>query len=121
MRAIALPVNLILLGSTGSIGRQALDIARAHPDKVRVRALAAHSNVALMAQQIAEFSPDVVAMADAEAASALRQQVSCRVLSGSEGVVEVASFDPADCVITAMVGAAGLQRSHRYPEQRASA
>lgn len=109
MRAIALPVNLILLGSTGSIGRQALDIARAHPDKVRVRALAAHSNVALMAQQIAEFSPDVVAMADAEAASALQQQVSCRVLSGSEGVVEVASFDPADCVITAMVGAAGLQ------------
>jgi len=108
MHAIALPVNLVVLGSTGSIGTQTLDIARAHPDRIRVRALAAGSNVDLMARQAAEFKPDVVAMADVDAADRLRNQVSCRVLSGSEGVEAVAAHDPADCVITAMVGAAGL-------------
>lgn len=108
MHAIALPVDLVILGSTGSIGTQTLQIARAHPQKIRVRALAAGSNVDLMAQQVAEFRPDLVAMADPFAAEALRDRVSCPVLSGSEGVMEVASFDPATCVITAMVGAAGL-------------
>lgn len=108
MHPIALPVNLVILGSTGSIGTQTLEIARAHPDKIRVRALAAGSNATLMARQVAEFKPEVVALADSDAAATLRQQVSCRVLSGPEGVEEIAAHDPADCVITAMVGAAGL-------------
>ena len=77
MHAIALPVDLVILGSTGSIGTQTLQIARAHPQKIRVRALAAGSNVDLMAQQVAEFRPDLVAMADPFAAEALRDRVSC--------------------------------------------
>ena len=108
MDSIALPVNLVILGSTGSIGTQALDIARAHPDKVRIRALAAGSNADLMAKQAAEFKPDLVAMADKEAAARLKGELKCPVLSGPGGVEEVAAHDPADCVITAMVGAAGL-------------
>jgi 1-deoxy-D-xylulose-5-phosphate reductoisomerase len=108
MDSIALPVNLVILGSTGSIGTQALDIARAHPDKVRIRALAAGSNADLMAKQAAEFKPDLVAMADKEAAARLKGELECPVLSGPGGVEEVAAHDPADCVITAMVGAAGL-------------
>lgn len=108
MHPISPPVNLVILGSTGSIGTQTLDIVRAHPDRIRVRALAAGSNDALMARQVAEFKPDVVALADDEAAERLSRDVSCKVLSGTKGVEEVAAHDPADCVITAMVGAAGL-------------
>ena len=108
MDSIALPVNLVILGSTGSIGTQTLDIARAHPDKIRVRALAAGSNADLMARQAAEFKPDLVAMADRQAADRLKGQLACPVLSGPEGVEAAAAHDPADCVITAMVGAAGL-------------
>ena len=117
MDPIALPINLIILGSTGSIGTQTLDIAREHPDKVNIRALAAGSNADLLAEQVAEFDPDVVALADPDAADRLASMVSCRVLRGSEGVVEVAAHEPGDCVVTAMVGAAGLMPTIAAIEQ----
>jgi len=117
MDSIELPINLIILGSTGSIGTQTLDIARSHPDKIRVRGLAAGSNVERMAAQVAEFNPDVVALASPDAAERLRDMVSCRVVSGPEGVVEVAAHEPGDCVVTAMVGAAGLMPTLAAIEQ----
>ncbi|NBW93945.1 MAG: hypothetical protein EBR20_06215, partial [Bacteroidetes bacterium] len=66
MHAIALPVDLVILGSTGSIGTQTLEIARAHPQKIRVRALAAGSNVDLMAQEFEVDEVVVTAEADTE-------------------------------------------------------
>lgn len=117
MDSIALPINLIILGSTGSIGTQTLEIARAHPDKIRVRGLAAGSNAELMARQVAEFNPDVVALADKAAADRLASMVSCRVFHGKEGVIEVAAHEPGDCVVTAMVGAAGLMPTIAAIEQ----
>ena len=117
MDSITLPINLIILGSTGSIGTQTLEIARAHPEKIRIRGLAAGSNAELLARQVAEFNPDVVALASVEAADRLARMVSCRVLRGVEGVMEVAGHEPGDCVVTAMVGAAGLMPTIAAIEQ----
>jgi 1-deoxy-D-xylulose-5-phosphate reductoisomerase len=117
MDSIALPINLIILGSTGSIGTQTLDIARQHPDKIRITGLAAGSNADLLAKQVIEFDPDVVALADSAAADRLASMVSCRVLRGPEGVLEVAAHAPGDCVVTAMVGAAGLMPTIAAIEQ----
>ncbi len=108
MDSLELPVNLVILGSTGSIGTQTLEIAREHPDKIRIRGLAAGKSVDLLEQQIKEFNPEVVALANDAAAKELRGRVSCEVLSGADGVESVAALEDVDCVITAMVGAAGL-------------
>ena len=63
--------DVVILGSTGSIGTQALDVVRANPGRFRVRALTAGTNVALVAEQVAEFGPDVVALSTDAAADAL--------------------------------------------------
>ncbi|MDA0874136.1 MAG: 1-deoxy-D-xylulose-5-phosphate reductoisomerase [Bacteroidetes bacterium] len=108
MESTVAPVHLVVLGSTGSIGTQTLDVARAFPDRIRVVALAAGSNDALLEAQIREFRPERVALADPEAAHRLAARSGLAVASGPEGVRSVACHDPADVVITAMVGAAGL-------------
>ena len=99
-----------ILGSTGSIGRQSLEIA-AHLG-VRVAALSAGSSVERMAQQCREFHPELAVMATEEAASALKAMISdlpTRVAWGEEGLVEAAVHPEADCVITAVVGMLGLK------------
>lgn len=101
--------RLSILGSTGSIGRSALDVVRHLPDRFKVAVLAAHSSADLMAEQIREFEPECVAMGDPAAA----RQVSdafpgLRVLSGPEGLIEAAAAD-TDVCLCAMVGAAGLR------------
>ena len=101
-------VRLVVLGSTGSIGTQTLEVARAFPDRIRVVALAAGSNDRLMEEQVREFRPERVAMADSDAARRLAARCGIPVESGADGVRAVAGHDPADVVITAMVGAAGL-------------
>ncbi len=105
------PKPIVILGSTGSIGRQALEVARALPDYVRVVGLAANSNVELFARQIAEWKPQIAALADEKAARALHEY-SCagtRIVGGEEGVREVASWSGARLVLGAMLGAAGLK------------
>lgn len=102
------PLRVVVLGSTGSIGTQTLDIARSFPDRIRIVGLAARSNATLLAMQAQEFKPSFVALANEQAASSLRGQVDCRVLSGAEGVCEIAALDDVDVVVTGMVGAAGL-------------
>ena len=102
------PIRVVVLGSTGSIGTQTLDIARTFPEKVRVVGLVAGSNVDLLESQIREFSPDLVAMGRPDAARQLRGRVSREILEGEEGVRAVAAMDGVDVVVTAMVGAAGL-------------
>ena len=100
-----------ILGSTGSIGRQSLDIIRRLPG-IRVAALTAGTNVERMAQQCREFSPKLAVMATQEAAQALAERIKglpIRVNWGEAGLMEAASMADADCVITAVVGMVGLK------------
>ena len=103
--------RIVVLGSTGSIGTQSLDVARAQGYKVL--ALAAGKNVDRMLQQIAEFAPKAVAMADEGAADTLRARLAGmagapRVYSGRDGLVALSRMEEADLVLNAVVGIAGL-------------
>ena len=103
--------RLIILGSTGSIGTQALDIVRANPNKYTVTALAAGSNVELIEKQAREFKPQVVALFSKDAAADLKVRLAdtnIKVLSGSDGVCETAAGN-GDMVLNAIVGIAGLR------------
>ena len=100
--------NIVILGSTGSIGRSTLDVVAANRESFRVKALAAGSNHELLIEQIREFSPEVVAVYSPEAAEAVRRNSDVEVLEGSGGVTEVAALEGVDFVLSAIVGAAGL-------------
>ena len=100
-----------ILGSTGSIGRQSLDIISRLPE-VKVAALTAGTSVERMAEQCRQFQPELAVMATQEAAQALAAAVSdlpIRITWGEEGLIEAATMDSADCVITAVVGMVGLK------------
>ena len=99
-----------ILGSTGSIGRQSLDVISRLP--VKVVALTAGTNVERMARQCREFLPELAVMATQEAAEALREQIAdlpIAVMWGEEGLIRAATLDSAQCVITAVVGMLGLK------------
>lgn len=100
-----------ILGSTGSIGRQSLDVISRLED-IRVAALTAGSNVSQMAQQCRLFHPSLAVMATREAAAALEAELAdpgVTVLYGEEGLIRAATLQEADCVITAVVGMVGLK------------
>ena len=103
--------NISVLGSTGSIGRQTLEVAAANPEKLKIRVLAAHRNVDLMRQQIESFQPDLAVLTDKDAAAELQKQYhgKTEILSGREGLLAAATYDKADTVLGAMVGYAGLR------------
>ncbi|QWK98476.1 1-deoxy-D-xylulose-5-phosphate reductoisomerase [Plesiomonas shigelloides] len=106
-------VNLSVLGSTGSIGVSTLDVAARNPQRFSVVGLAAGRNVSVMVQQCLQFRPRLAAMADAEAAAAVRAQLKqhgchTEVLSGEAGVLAVAAQEEAHQVMAAIVGASGL-------------
>lgn len=99
-----------VLGSTGSIGRQTLEVLEQLP--VRVTALTAGSNVRLMAQQCRKFKPELAVMATPQAAAELKDALDgqkLRILSGMEGLLEAAQHEQADTVVTAVVGMLGLR------------
>ncbi len=100
-----------ILGSTGSIGQQSLDVIGRLPD-IRVAALTAGSGVERMARQCREFLPELAVMATKEAADALKEKLSdlpIRIAWGEAGLIEAATMEEADCVITAVVGMVGLK------------
>ena len=100
-----------ILGSTGSIGRQSLDII-SRLDGIRVAALTAGTSAALMAQQCRQFRPLLAVMATEEAAEELKELIKdlpTRINWGEEGLIEAATLPEADCVITAVVGMVGLK------------
>ena len=102
--------GIALLGSTGSIGTQSLDVCRMHG--YRVVCLTANRRVDLMEAQIREFRPELVSMMDPVAADDLRTRVAdtgTKVLSGMEGLIECATYAGADTVLNAVVGMVGLQ------------
>ena len=103
--------NIVILGSTGSIGVSALDVLAAYANRFVVCALTAATKDEAFAEQIATFRPHVAAMADEGAAGRLRDRPNLgdtAIYSGVEGLVHAATLDQADLVISAIVGAAGL-------------
>ena len=102
--------NITILGSTGSIGRQTLEVMEALG--MGAAALTAHSSVELMEEQARRFRPELAVLADERAAADLRVRLAdtnVRVLSGQEGLLEAAALPGADTVVAAMVGMAGLR------------
>jgi 1-deoxy-D-xylulose-5-phosphate reductoisomerase len=103
--------RIILLGSTGSIGENTLDIVSRFPDKFKVAALAAGKNLDLLEKQIRKFTPSIVSVIDAKSAAFLNERCSdlrIEILHGKEGLLEVATCPEGDLVVSGIVGAAGL-------------
>lgn len=103
--------HISLLGSTGSIGKQTLEVVAANPDKLKVRALTAHRSDELLEQQIRQFEPDIAVLSDKDAAARLaaRYHGKTKILAGDEGLLAAATYDGADTVLASMVGYAGLR------------
>jgi len=103
--------SLAILGATGSIGENALEVVRRYPERFRVVGLSAHKNIAQVLKQIDEFHPEIVAVTDREAFREVEKRAGHRtkVLPGEEGAIEVATREGVDMVLSAMVGAAGLK------------
>ncbi len=103
--------QIAILGSTGSIGRNALRVIDALGPQYRIVALSAHSNVQLLAEQARRYKPSFVAITDADNVEAFCRLYDCldgEVLAGPDGLVEIAELDQVDIVLAAVVGAAGL-------------
>ena len=110
-----MPRKIVVLGSTGSIGTQTLDVARRHPDKLEVIALAANSSVDTVLAQAHEFRVHNIAFGNAELAHDARlanAHGGVKVGFGPEAVAALASIEEADVVVNALVGAAGLRASY---------
>ena len=104
--------QIALLGSTGSIGTQALDVVRDNADRFEVYALVARQNVDLLAQQAREFRPEVVVIADEQYYAPLKEVLAdlpMKVWAGADAIADVVQMAPVDVVLTAMVGYAGLR------------
>ena len=100
--------NISVLGSTGSIGTQTLEIVRANDD-LKVVALAAGSNIEKLEEQISEFAPLLVCVFDEEKAEELKTRVDVEVVSGMDGLIKAATIDEAEIVVTAFVGMIGIK------------
>ena len=104
--------NIAILGSTGSIGRSALQVVEQFPDRLQVVALAAGRNIDLLAEQIHRFRPRLAAVFDLQLAkdltSRLQPGIEVEVVAGSQGYQQVASCAEAEMILSSMVGAAGL-------------
>ncbi|MFA6075865.1 MAG: 1-deoxy-D-xylulose-5-phosphate reductoisomerase [Negativicutes bacterium] len=103
--------NIAVLGSTGSVGTQALDIIRNNPDLFSVRTMSAHSNIDLFEKQLYEFKPELAVLTDEAAAEKFKTRYSgkTRILAGQSGLMEAATHNAVDTVLTAIVGFAGLR------------
>lgn len=102
--------NISLLGSTGSIGTQSLDVARLHG--YNIKCLTANSKVDVIENQVREFHPDLVCMMNESAAKELKTKISdtaTKVTCGMQGLIECATYDGADTVLNSVVGMVGLQ------------
>ena len=103
--------KIAILGSTGSIGTQTLDVVREHSDELQVVALAAGTNKERLKEQIKEFHPKLVSLSDEKKAQELKEELAgerVEVDCGMEGLIEVAGADSADVVVTAVVGMMGI-------------
>ena len=104
--------RLVVLGSTGSIGTQTLDVVRAYSDRLEVVGLAAYKSVEKIEAQIREFKPRVAVMYDENAARDLKEKVAdldVEILSGMDGLIAIASMEAYDILVTAIVGMIGIK------------
>ncbi|GAA4806430.1 1-deoxy-D-xylulose-5-phosphate reductoisomerase [Olivibacter ginsenosidimutans] len=104
--------NIAILGATGSVGTQALDVVRAHPDAFHITVLTAGSNADLLIQQALEFKPESVVISDEQQYQRVKQGLSgssIEILVGGEALIEVVQRPKVDIVLTALVGFAGLR------------
>lgn len=116
MSAAAQKKRIAIMGSTGSIGTQALDVIRAHPDLLEVEILTAQTNDELLIRQALEFSPNAVVIGDENKYEAVRSALSSKgikVFCGEQALEEVADFDTYDIMLAAIVGFAGLRPTLR--------
>ncbi len=103
--------NISILGSTGSIGKQTLEVISRYPERFRVLGLSAGENIGLLLEQIREFRPEAVSVKDSGIAESLRSRLGdtrVEILYGTEGASGIAALDSNDLVVSAMVGASGL-------------
>lgn len=111
----ARPKRVCVLGSTGSIGTQTLDVARRHPEFVKIVALSANTQAELLFKQAREFSVEQVVLANTEIAEAWRArfaEIGATLHAGPEAIVELCNLPEVDMVVNSLVGAAGMQASY---------
>ena len=105
--------KISVLGSTGSIGTQTLEVVRQNPDKLKITAMSAGRNIDLFEKQIREFMPSIAVMGDEKAAADLRERISdldgVKVLAGMDGMLEMASDPGSEIMVTAIVGMIGIR------------
>ena len=104
--------KIVVLGSTGSIGTQTLEVVRAYSDRLSVKTLVANSNVSKIEAQVREFKPDSVVMYDEKAAEELKTRIAdldVKVTSGMDSIIEAASAEDYDILLTAVVGMIGIR------------
>ena len=99
--------NIAILGSTGSIGTQTLDVIEKNPDKFKVKALSVNTNIELLKEQIEKFKPEAVSVMDKAKAEQLK--VDIPVYSGLDGLKRIATLNEVDTVVTSVVGSIGLE------------
>ncbi len=102
--------RICVLGATGSIGRQTLDIVKNHPELFKIVSLSTHQNIELLTKQIEEFNPKVVAVTDENTAVALKSSIDKRIsiLAGSKSLIELVNSEDVDVVVNGLVGSVGL-------------
>ena len=108
--------HIAILGSTGSIGTQALEVIAANPDKFQVEVLTAHSNADLLAEQALKFKANAVVIEDESKYEALKDRLfdeGIKVYCGSDALAQVVEMEEIDMVLTALVGFAGLEPTLR--------
>jgi 1-deoxy-D-xylulose-5-phosphate reductoisomerase len=102
-----------ILGSTGSIGTQTLDVVREHADELKVCAITGNNNIELLKEQIIEFSPMLCCVMNEEKASALKNilpsHIKTEIMSGMEGLIAAAEYEKSDIIVTAVSGMIGLR------------
>jgi 1-deoxy-D-xylulose-5-phosphate reductoisomerase len=101
--------KLSILGSTGSIGTQTLDIVKNNPHEFKVVGLTANKNIELLKNQINEFKPESVAVMDNEKADLLKEDVDINVYSGIDGIIKIAALDETDTIVNSLVGSIGVK------------
>ena len=103
--------NLVVLGSTGSIGTQTLDVVRANPDRFHISVLVANRSDELLEKQIKEFQPELAVLSDEAAAKRLKERFAgkTRIEGGRQAVIDVAVYPEADIIVTSLMGFAGLE------------
>jgi 1-deoxy-D-xylulose-5-phosphate reductoisomerase len=111
LQKISLLKNIAILGSTGSIGTQALEVIQEHPDQFCVEVLTAHSNSTLLIQQSLKFNPNAVVISDESKYAEVKEALAStdiKVYAGKQALEQIVEMDSIDIVLTALVGAAGL-------------